>query len=38
MIIIFGLDEKEGITAANLFFDKGFDNIYLVTEGIEKFC
>lgn len=38
MIILYGFDEKEGIPAASLFFEKGFDNIYLLSEGIEKFA
>ncbi len=37
MIIIYAFDEKEGMVGANLFFEKGFDNIYLLSGGIEKF-
>lgn len=28
----------EGIAAGNLFFDKNFDNIFLLNGGIEKFA
>lgn len=29
------LDERQGVSAAKLMFEKGFENIYLVTGGIE---
>ncbi len=32
------MDEKEGIPAAKLFFEKGYDNVYLLSGGIEKFA
>jgi len=35
LIILYGLDEKEGIPIAKLFNEKGYDNIYLLTGGIE---
>lgn len=28
----------EGIAAGNLFYDKNFDNIFLLSGGIEKFA
>lgn len=37
-IIVYGLDEKEGIPAISTFTDKGFDNVYLLSGGIEKFA
>jgi len=34
---LYGFDEKDGMPSANLFFEKGFDNIFLLNGGIEKF-
>ena len=30
-------DERQGTQYARLLFEKGFDNIYLLSGGIEKF-
>lgn len=37
MIILYHFDEKNGIPSATLFAEKGFENVYLVSGGIEKF-
>lgn len=37
MIIIYHKEEKFGIPPAKLFFEKGFDNVYLLTGGLEEF-
>lgn len=37
LIIIFHLDEKSGIRVANHLFQKGYDNIYLLSGGVEEF-
>ncbi len=34
MIIIYHLDEKNGIPFAQLLFEKGYNNIFLVSGGI----
>ena len=31
------LDEREGIPIASVLVDKGFENVYLLSGGIEKF-
>ncbi|CAD8130466.1 unnamed protein product [Paramecium sonneborni] len=36
-IIIYHFDEKNGIPSATLFAEKGFENVYLLSGGIEKF-
>jgi len=33
MIIVYHIDEKAGVQFANLFFERGFDNIFLLTGG-----
>ena len=37
MIIVYLFDEKAGINAATLFQERGYDNIFLVSGGIEQF-
>ena len=37
-IIIYNFDERTGIPVAKMFYDKGYDNIYLMTGGIEEFA
>ncbi len=37
MIICYALDERTSTTHCQLLFQKGFDNIYLLTGGIEEF-
>jgi centrosomal protein CEP41 len=36
-IIVYHFDERLGIPVAKLFFDKGYDNVFLVSGGIEEF-
>lgn len=36
-IIIYNFDERTGIPVARIFYDKGYDNIYLLSGGIEEF-
>ena len=36
-IIIYNFDERTGIPVARIFYDKGYDNIYLMSGGIEEF-
>ena len=31
------MEEKKGLNAAKVFFEKGFDNLYLLTGGLEEF-
>jgi len=37
LIIVYHLDERNGIPHANLMAQKGYDNVYLLTGGIEDF-
>lgn len=37
IIVIYHFDEKKGIEYANNFAEKGFENIYLLSGGIEAF-
>jgi centrosomal protein CEP41 len=37
MIIVYLHDEKLGIPVANQLFERGFENIFLLSGGIEKF-
>ena len=37
IIIMYHFDEKNGIPYANLLFQKGFDNVFLLNGGIEEF-
>jgi centrosomal protein CEP41 len=34
---LYHLEEKKGINPAKIFFEKGFDNVYLLTGGLEEF-
>ena len=36
--MIYHYDERTGCPVAKLFYDKGFDNIYLVSGGVEEFA
>ena len=36
-IIIYVADERNGITAARAMVDRGYENTFLLTGGIEKF-
>ena len=38
LIIVYNLDEKESIRGANLLVQKGFENVFMLTEGIEKYA
>lgn len=38
MIIIYIDDEREGAKCGNLFAERGFDNIYLLSGGFEEFA
>ena len=37
MIIVYSLDERRGVEAAQKFSQKGFDNIFFISGGIEEF-
>lgn len=37
MIIIYGLDEKEGIPVAHLLYQKGINNVFLLTGGLNYY-
>ena len=37
MIILYHFDERNGIPYANLLFEKGYDNVFLLSGGIEEF-
>eukprot|EP00357_Protocruzia_adherens_P008121 CAMPEP_0114996886 /NCGR_PEP_ID=MMETSP0216-20121206/14580_1 /TAXON_ID=223996 /ORGANISM="Protocruzia adherens, Strain Boccale" /LENGTH=267 /DNA_ID=CAMNT_0002361181 /DNA_START=39 /DNA_END=842 /DNA_ORIENTATION=- len=37
LIIVYTMDERSGTQAAQLFSQKGYDNIYLISGGIEDF-
>lgn len=37
LIIVYHEDDKNGATYATVLYEKGFDNIYLLTGGIEEF-
>ena len=37
MIILYHTDERNGIPYANNFFQKGYDNVYFLSGGIEDF-
>lgn len=37
LIVVYMDDERQGTQYAKILFEKGFDNIYLLTGGIEKF-
>lgn len=38
LIIIYHDHEKTGTTWAKLFYEKGYENIYLLSGGLETFC
>jgi centrosomal protein CEP41 len=37
LIIVYMNDERKGCAAANLMSEKGYDNVYLLSGGIEQF-
>ena len=37
LIIIYMYDERSGTAAAKLLYEKGYDNVYLLSGGIEEF-
>ena len=37
LIIVYMQDERKGTQAAMLFFEKGYENVYLLSGGIEQF-
>ena len=37
LIVIYMSDERKGTQVAQVFFEKGYENVYLVSGGIEKF-
>jgi centrosomal protein CEP41 len=37
LIIVYMSDERKGCQAANLFVEKGYDNVFLLSGGIEQF-
>mmetsp|Transcript_13367 Transcript_13367/g.18268 ORF Transcript_13367/g.18268 Transcript_13367/m.18268 type:complete len:200 (-) Transcript_13367:131-730(-) len=37
IIVLYDLDERIGLPAANLFFEKGVDNVFLLSGGLKKF-
>ena len=37
MIIVYHFDEKKGIEYVNELFEKGFDNVFLLSGGVEAF-
>jgi centrosomal protein CEP41 len=37
LIIVYHEDDKNGATFATVLYEKGFDNIYLLTGGVEEF-
>ena len=37
-IIVYALDERPGVEAARKFSEKGFENVFLLSGGIEEFC
>lgn len=37
MIIVYMNDERKGTQIANLFYEKGYENTYLLSGGIEQF-
>jgi centrosomal protein CEP41 len=37
LIIVYMNDERNGVQAAQLFFEKGYENVYLLSGGIESF-
>lgn len=37
LIVVYMNDERKGCAAANLFFEKGYENVFLLSGGIEQF-
>ena len=37
MIILYHTDERNGVPYANLLFQKGYDNVFFLSGGIEEF-
>ena len=37
LIIIYMYDERQGVSAAKLLYEKGYDNVFLLSGGIEEF-
>jgi centrosomal protein CEP41 len=37
LIIVYMNDERKGVMAAQMFFEKGYENIYLLSGGIDQF-
>ena len=37
LIIVYMQDERKGTQAAQLFFEKGYENVYLLSGGIDQF-
>jgi centrosomal protein CEP41 len=37
-IIVYAFDERPGVEAARKFAEKGFENVFLLSGGIEEFC
>ena len=37
LIIVYHQDDKMSMSMATILYEKGFDNIYMVTGGIEEF-
>lgn len=37
IIVLYHFDEKKGIEYVNQFYEKGYDNVYLLSGGIEGF-
>lgn len=37
LIIIYMQDERKGTTVAQVFFEKGYENVYLLSGGIDQF-
>ncbi len=38
MIIVYSSDERKGVESSHLFAQKGYENIFLVSGGFEKFA
>jgi len=37
LIIIYMNDERKGTAIAHVFFEKGYENVYLISGGVEQF-
>ena len=37
MVVVYHFDEKKSIPYATLLYEKGFDNMYMLSGGIEEF-